>query len=52
VALAEHRTRKSRLEGVPFPVVNDRHGIGPQATDPQTLADLGALLDALVVLEA
>lgn len=51
VAIAEHRTRKSRLEGVPFLIVNDRYGIGPKATDPQTLADLGALLDALVVLK-
>jgi predicted DsbA family dithiol-disulfide isomerase len=48
VAIAEHRTRKYKLDGVPFLIVNDRYGIGPKAADPQTLADLGVLLETLV----
>lgn len=47
VAIAEQRVRKYRLDGVPFLMVNDRYGLGLKSADPQTLADLGVLLDAL-----
>lgn len=48
VAIAERRTRMYQLDGVPFLAVNGRYGISLKAQDPQTLADLGVLLDALV----
>jgi hypothetical protein len=48
VAIAERRTDMYQLEAVPFIALNGRYGITLKAVDPQTLADLGALLDALV----
>jgi thiol:disulfide interchange protein DsbA len=47
VAIAERRTRMYQLDGVPFIAVNGRYGISLKSLDPQTLADLGDLLDAL-----
>ena len=47
VAIAERRTQMYQLDGVPFIAVNGRYGISLKSLDPQTLADLGDLLDAL-----
>lgn len=48
VGMAERRTQMYQFDGIPFMAINGRYGISLKAQDPQTLADLGALLDALV----